>query len=200
MNNTSQQSNATGKIIVISGPSGVGKSTICQRIIKEFGEGLYSSVSATTRARKNGETEGADYFFISQDEFKKQVKAGNFLEWAEVFGNFYGTPKDRVHQALEQGKIVLLEIDVKGAKAVKKLYPDAALIFIMPPRHQELQQRIISRGRDEQADVETRLAGANDEIEAGWLIYDFVIINDELESAVAETIQTIKKAIGVKND
>jgi guanylate kinase len=196
LNNPIQQ--PVGKIVVISGPSGVGKSTICKRIVEEFKDRLYLSISSTTRNKKNGEQDGVDYFFISQDEFKQQLKAGNFLECAEVFGNFYGTPKDKVVQALQQSKIALLEIDVKGARAVKKLYPDAALIFIMPPRQQELQHRIVSRGRDEQTDVETRLAGANGEMEQGWLSYDFVIINDELESAVAETIQTIKKAIGVK--
>lgn len=196
MNNSGQQT--TGKIVVISGPSGVGKSTICKRIVDEFKDRLYLSISATTRNRKTGEQDGVDYFFVSEEEFKKQFKAGNFLECAEVFGNFYGTPKDKVIQALGQGKIVLLEIDVKGAKAVKKLYPDAVLIFIMPPRQQELQQRILTRGRDEQTEVETRLAGANTEIEQGWLSYDFVIINDELESAVAETIQTIKNAIGAE--
>ena len=200
MNNTNQQSNSAGKIVVISGPSGVGKSTICKRIVEEFKDGIYLSISSTTRNKKSGEQDGVDYFFISEEEFKKQLKAGNFLECAEVFGNFYGTPKDKVVQALQQGKIVLLEIDVQGARAVKKLYPNAILIFIMPPRQQELEHRIISRGRDEQTDVKTRLAGANNEIEQGWLSYDFVIINDELESAVAETIQTIKKAIGVKND
>ncbi len=196
MNNSGQQT--TGKIVVISGPSGVGKSTICKRIVDEFKDRLYLSISATTRNKKSGEQDGVDYFFVSEEEFKKQFKAGNFLECAEVFGNFYGTPKDKVVQALGQGKIVLLEIDVKGAKAVKKLYPDAVLIFIMPPRQQELQHRILTRGRDEQTEVETRLAGANTEIEQGWLSYDFVIINDELESAVAETIQTIKNAIGAE--
>jgi guanylate kinase len=194
LNNSGSQT--TGKIVVISGPSGVGKSTICKRIVEEFKDKLYLSISATTRAKKSGEQDGVDYFFISEEEFKKQFKAGNFLECAEVFGNFYGTPKDKVVEALGQGKIVLLEIDVKGAKAVKKLYPDAVLIFIMPPRQQELEHRILTRGRDEQTEVKTRLAGANTEIEQGWLSYDFVIINDELESAVAETIQTIKKAIG----
>jgi len=196
LNNSGQQT--TGKIVVISGPSGVGKSTICKRIVDEFKDRLYLSISATTRNKKSGEQDGVDYFFVSEEEFKKQFKAGNFLECAEVFGNFYGTPKDKVVQALGQGKIVLLEIDVKGAKAVKKLYPDAVLIFIMPPRQQELQHRILTRGRDEQTEVETRLAGANTEIEQGWLSYDFVIINDELESAVAETIQTIKNAIGAE--
>lgn len=198
MNNLNQQADTTGKIVVISGPSGVGKSTICKRIVDAFKDRIYLSISATTRNKKSGEQDGVDYFFISQDEFKKQVKAGNFLECAEVFGNFYGTPKDKVLEALQQGRIVLLEIDVKGAKAIKKLYPDATLIFIMPPRQQELEHRILNRGRDEQNDVQTRLAGANSEIEAGWLNYDFVIINDDLETAVAETIQTIKNAIGAK--
>jgi guanylate kinase len=147
---------------------------------------------------KNGEREGVDYFFISRDEFQRQISAGNFLEYAEVFGNLYGTPKDKIQQETDKGKIVVLEIDVQGAQQVKKLFSNATLIFIMPPQNRELKNRIIGRGRDDDEDVEKRLAGAGVEIAAGWQHYDYVVINDKLEPAVEETVEIINKAIGVK--
>jgi len=195
LSSKNQQSSVRGAIIVISGPSGVGKSTICKQVIERF-DNVYLSVSVTTREKKAGEQEGKDYFFVSHDEFRKQINAKNFLEYAEVFGNLYGTPKDKTEQALNAGKIVLLEIDVQGAQQVKKIYPDARLIFIMPPKHRELEKRIVGRGRDDEKDVEKRLAGAGLEIAAGWQHYDFMVINDKLEQAVEEVVQIINKAIG----
>ena len=111
----------------------MGKSTICNELVKRL-DNVYLSVSTTTREKKAGEQNGREYWFVSRDEFEKRIKAGNFLEYAEVFGNLYGTQKDKVLQALGQGKIVLLEIDVQGAQQVKKLYPEAKLIFILPPK------------------------------------------------------------------
>lgn len=181
------------QVIVISGPSGVGKSTICGQLIKRL-DNVYLSVSATTRAKKTSEQDGKDYYFVSRDEFEKQIKAGNFVEYAEVFGNLYGTPKDKIVEALEQRKIVLLEIDVQGAVQVKKLYPEAELIFILPPKHKDLQSRINGRGRDDEEDVEKRLAGAGIEIAAGWQHYEHIVINDNLEQAVEEVIQIIEKS------
>ncbi|OHB57359.1 MAG: guanylate kinase, partial [Planctomycetes bacterium GWF2_42_9] len=170
--------------------------TICKHIIKDYADKVYLSVSATTRQKKNGEKQGVDYFFLSREEFEQQIKDGNFLEYAEVFGNFYGTPKDKTQQALDKGKIVLLEIDVQGAQQIKKIYPDAQLIFIMPPQNRELKNRILGRGRDNDADIEKRLAGAEVEIAAGWQHYDYVVINDKLETAVDEIKQIINKVIG----
>jgi guanylate kinase len=170
----------------------VGKSTICSELLKRLGN-AYLSVSTTSREKKAGEREDKDYHFVSKEEFKKQIAAGNFLEYAEVFGNFYGTPKDKTLAALEQGKIVILEIDVQGAKQIKEHYPEAKLIFILPPRHTELQRRINDRGRDEEKEIEKRLAVAGIEIAAAWQHYKYMVINDDLEQAVSEIIDIIKR-------
>ncbi len=183
------------QVIVISGPSGVGKSTICNEIVKRFGN-IYLSVSTTTREKKDSEQQGRDYHFVSRNEFERQIRVGNFIEYAEVFGNLYGTPKDNLIEAMNNGKTVLLEIDVQGAQQVKKLYPDAELIFILPPKQKELQKRIDGRGRDDEKDIEKRLAGAGIEIAAGWQHYEYIVINDDLKQAVEEVVQIIKKAIG----
>jgi guanylate kinase len=183
------------QVIVISGPSGVGKSTICREIVKRI-DNIYLSVSTTTRQKKEGEQQGREYYFVNRDEFEKQIKAGNFLEYAQVFGNLYGTPKDKLVQVLNKGKTVLLEIDVQGAQQVKKLYPEAKLIFVLPPKQAELQKRIDGRGRDDEKDIEKRLEGAGNEIAAGWQHYDYIVINDDLEQAIEEIVQIIKKAIG----
>ncbi len=180
-----------GRIFVVSGPSGVGKSTICRELVKQL-DNIYLSVSTTTREKKAGEREGKDYHFVSRDEFERQIKAGNFFEYAEVFGNLYGTPKDKLQQALEQGKTAILEIDVQGAQNVKKLYPEAKLIFILPPKQAELQKRINGRGRDDGKDAEKRIQGAGAEIAAAWQHYEYMVINDDLEQAVEEITQIIK--------
>jgi len=184
-----------GQLVIISGPSGVGKSTICNKLIERL-DNVYLSVSTTTREKKAGEQEGVDYWFISREEFERRLKADNFLEYAEVFGNLYGTEKDKVLTALGQGKIVLLEIDVQGALQVTKLCPEAKLIFILPPKQTELQKRINGRGRDDKKDIEERLAGAGIEIAAAWQYYKYMVINEDLEQAVKEIIEIIAKPVG----
>jgi len=180
-----------GKIVVISGPSGVGKSTICREVVKKLDK-VYLSISATTRPKAPGEVEGRDYFFLTPEQFLEEVKAGNFIEYAKVFGHYYGTPKDKVEQAMAEGKTVILEIDVQGGEQIKRMYPNAKMIFILPPRQADLVRRINDRGRDNLPDVQKRLAVAGTEIAAAWQCYKHMVINDKLEQAVEEIVQIIK--------
>ena len=144
-----------GKVVIVSGPSGVGKSTICKEIVKRL-DNVFLSVSMTTRPRGNSEVDGRDYWFVSEREFQERIEKGLLLEYAKVFGQYYGTPKDKVIEALEEGKIVILEIDVQGAKQAKTVFPDAIMIFILPPSAKTLAERIDQRGREagEKADKE----------------------------------------------
>ncbi len=178
-------------IIIISGPSGVGKSTIARQVVKRMND-VCLSVSVTTRPQANGETDGQDYWFISKEDFEKRSRTGILLEHAEVFGNHYGTPRDKVQQALSDGKTVILEIDVQGARQVKEIYPDAVMVFILPPTHKDLVRRMKDRGREDKQNVEDRLNEAGDEIAAAWQYYQNMVINDDLEQAVNEVINIIK--------
>ena len=178
-------------VIIISGPSGVGKSTICRELVKKLGN-AYLSVSTSTRLPGSDEVDGRDYNFVSREEFEKQIEADNFLEYAEVFNHLYGTPKDKVTQALNDGKTVILEIDVQGAQKVKKIIPDAKMIFILPPKHAELAKRINGRGRDEKDVVEKRLVQAGNEIAIAWQCYEHMVINEHLNYAGEEIIEIIR--------
>jgi len=188
----SEQHNGRDRVVIISGPSGVGKSTICREVVKRLSNACLS-VSVTTRAQGAGEIEGQDYRFVSKAEFERLVSEGYFLEYAEVFGSFYGTARDQVEEALAAGKTVILEIDVQGAKQVKVAYPDALMIFILPPSHRELAERIGDRGRDDEESAEARLGKSGTEIASGWQYYKHMVINDDLEQAVNEVIQFIKE-------
>jgi guanylate kinase len=152
------------------------------------------SVSATTRPKSDAEVDGRDYWFLSGQEFRDRISRGQFLEHAKVFGNWYGTPKDKVEQALQAGRTLILEIDVQGAGQVKALYPDAMMIFILPPSERVLAERMDRRGRDDDESAEKRLEGASDEIAAAWQHYKHMVINDDLEQAVNECIQIIQNA------
>ena len=163
------------KVIIISGPSGVGKSTICAELLKRMN--VFLSVSTTTRQQGKNEVDGKDYHFISKDEFEERIGERKFLEYAEVFGNYYGTPREPIEQALAEGKSVILEIDVQGAMQVKQVYPDAILIFILPPTQADLNGRIDGRARGEDDKTKrTRLDQAGSEIAAAWQYYDNMVI------------------------
>ena len=170
-----------GLLIVISAPSGTGKTTLVHMLLKEF-PNMEFSVSYTTRKPRPGEVNGKDYFFVDRKTFEKMVEEGDFLEWAEVYGNLYGTSKTQVLKALHEGKDVLLDIDTQGALQVKKNFPEAVLIFILPPSLKELERRLRSRGTDDEETIEKRLKIARKEIERAPL-YDYIVINDFLEKA-----------------
>jgi guanylate kinase len=178
-----------GRLVIVSGPSGVGKTTICRDVAEQTG--AFLSVSMTTRPRARQEINGQEYGFVSRDEFEKQIEQGRFLEYAEVFGNLYGTPREPVDKALKEGRTVILQIDVQGARQVKEIYPDAIMIFILPPDRRELAHRLAERGRDMAEVAQRRLNGASNEIAAAWRYYDNMVINDELEQAVREVVQII---------
>lgn len=180
-----------GRVVIVSGPSGVGKSTICREVVRRLGN-VCLSVSMTTRPIGKGEVDGQDYRFISQEKFQEYMNKGLLLESAEVFGHLYGTPKDRVEQALEAGRTVILEIDVQGARQVKRIYPDAVMVFIFPPTQRELAERMNGRGREGAEVADQRLSGASSEIAAAWRYYDHMVINDDLTQAVNEMIEVIQ--------
>ena len=185
--------NNSGFVVIISGPSGVGKSTICKEIVNRLKD-AYLSVSVTTRPKTEAETDGEDYWFISNKEFKNRIDNDMFLEYAEVFGNLYGTPKDKIIEAIKEGKTVILEIDVQGAQQARAIFPNAVMIFILPPSAKVLAERLNHRGRDSEEVAEERLGGASIEIAAGWQHYENMVINEDLNQAVNECIQIIKKA------
>jgi len=180
-----------GKIVIVSGPSGVGKSTICKQIVKRL-KNAHLSVSVTTRPKGESEVNGRDYWFVSEREFGERLDKGLFLEHAEVFGNLYGTPKDKVEESLRAGKVIILEIDVQGARQIKAVHPDAVMIFILPPSTKTLAERIDRRGRENSEAAEERLGEAGDEITAGRQYYEHKVINENLEQAVKECMQIIE--------
>ena len=190
----SNTENKKGKVIIVSGPSGVGKSTICKEVIKRLGN-TYLSVSVTTRPKSDAEVDGQDYWFISEQEFQERIEKELLLEHAEVFGHLYGTPKDKVEEAVNEGKNVILEIDVQGARQTQMTFPDAVMIFILPPTEKDLVKRIGNRGREAADAAEQRLSGASDEIAAAWQYYNHMVINEDLQQAVDECIQIIEDSI-----
>ena len=170
-----------GLLVVISGPSGAGKGTICMQLLMEMSF-LKVSVSATSRKPREGEKDGIDYFFIEEEEFLKRVKNNEFLEYAKVYGNYYGTPKEEVFKQLKAGKDIILEIDIQGALQVKKNYPMGVFIFILPPSLTELKNRIEGRGTDSKEVILRRMESAYDELNYAFQ-YDYVVVNDRVDIA-----------------
>ena len=171
-----------GVLIVISGPSGVGKGTVRASIFEQENHNLEYSISMTTRKPRVGEVHGVDYFFVEKEEFLDRIDQGQLLEWAEFVGNYYGTPLDYVKQKLDEGKDVVLEIEVQGALQVKNVMPDACLIFIAPPSMEELRNRIMTRGTEAMEVINKRMQKAESEIGLAHE-YDYIVINDTVENA-----------------
>ncbi len=173
-----------GDLFVISAPSGTGKSTLCHRLMEET-QNVGFSVSHTTRPPRRGEVDEVDYHFVSKEEFMNMVDQGGFLEWAKVHDNFYGTSRASVMSMIEAGQDVLLDIDVQGAMQVRKVIPEAILIFILPPSLEILEQRLRNRGTDSEETIRLRLKNARSEMAAAHR-YDYIIVNDDLIRAVGD--------------
>ncbi len=171
-----------GILLVISGPSGAGKGTLAKALISQY-TSIELSVSATTRDIRPGEKDGETYYYINKEEFLEKVNQGLFLEYATVYDNYYGTPKDKVLEALDKEVDVILEIDIQGAMQVKKSYPDAVFLFVVPPSLEILKERIICRDREPMEEIEKRLQQVKNELSYIGE-YDYVVVNDKIEDAV----------------
>ncbi|NPV00596.1 MAG: guanylate kinase [Brevinematales bacterium] len=184
----------SGKVIVISGPSGVGKTSLYKKVLESVKDKLDFSISVTTRTPRADEKEGADYLFMSPDEFKKKAARGEFAEWAEVHGNFYGTPKSEIERILDSGKSVLLDLDVQGAMKIRDGYPDAKLIYILPPSFEVLERRLYGRNTDDDETRHIRMQNAVSEMKYVSK-YHIRIVNDDFDKALAQLSEAVGKLI-----
>ncbi len=177
-----------GVLTVVSGFSGAGKGTLMKALLKKYDYEL--SISATTRSPREGEEHGREYFFLTREEFESMIETGKLIEWHEYVGNYYGTPKEYVEQRLNEGKDVILEIEIQGALKVREIFPDALLLFVTPPNITELKSRLVGRGTESMETIMKRLARASEE--ANFMEhYDYIIVNDDLDECVETTHQVI---------
>ena len=183
--------NGKGILIVVSGFSGSGKGTLMKELLSRYPDTYALSISATTRKPRDGEVDGREYFFISKDEFEKMIAKGDLIEYAKYVENYYGTPRKYVEQKLEEGKDVILEIEIQGALKVKKAFPDTLLLFVTPPTARELQSRLVGRGTETMDVIRSRMNRACEEAE-GMDSYDYLIVNDNLDSCVEEMHEIIQ--------
>jgi guanylate kinase len=179
-------------VVVVSAPSGAGKSTVIARVLRELG-GMRFSVSHTTRPPRGDEKEGVDYHFVDRAAFERLRDEGRLLEWAEVHGNLYGTAMTELVRAREEGVDLLLDLDVAGAAQVRQRLPDAVTVFVLPPSYPDLERRLRGRGQDDEATIERRLAAAGRELGAFWH-YDYAIVNDDLDACVRELMSIVRAA------
>jgi guanylate kinase len=193
-----KESQEKGLLIVLSGPSGVGKGTVCAALRKRKNDNLIYSVSATTRKPREGEQEGVNYFFKTREQFQEMIENDDLLEWAEYVGNYYGTPRKFVEDMLNQGKDVILEIEVQGAMQVKEKFPEGIFIFLAPPDLKELRSRITGRGTESEESIMNRMEVAKGEIEL-MDQYNYVVVNDEVEKA-CQRIEAIVIAEHLKKE
>lgn len=180
-----------GLLLVISGFSGAGKGTVVKRLLEQHND-YALSISATTRLPREGEQDGREYFFKSKEEFEKMIEASELIEYARYVDNYYGTPKAYVEEQLKEGKNVILEIEIQGALNIKSMFPDAVLLFIMPPSAKELERRLVGRGTEDEATIRARLSRASEEAQ-GVENYNYIVINDDVDACV-ETIDSIVKS------
>ena len=180
-----------GILIVVSGFSGSGKGTLMKKLLSGYPDTYALSISATTRAPREGERHGKEYFFISKDEFEKMIAKGELIEYAKYVENYYGTPREYVEKKLEEGRDVILEIEIQGALKVKKAFPDTLLLFVTPPSAEELKQRLVGRGTETMDVIRSRMDRACEEAE-GMDSYDYLIVNDELDTCVKEMHEIIQ--------
>lgn len=188
----------SGLLVVVAGPSGVGKGTVHAELRRRLPDAVLS-ISVTTRPARPGERDGVDYHFVDPPTFRRMVDDGELLEWAEYAGNLYGTPRDPAAEAVARGEVVLLDIEVKGALQVKAADPDALLVFLHPPDMAELERRLRGRGTDGKDSIEERLAVAREEI-AGADAFDLQVVNDRLETCVEEVLTAITAARRAASD
>ena len=179
-------------IIVVSAPSGAGKSTVLARVLRQM-PGLRFSVSHTTRSPRGGERDGVEYHFVDRPEFERLRAGGDLLEWAEVHGNLYGTGVDEHERARREGKDLLLDVDVQGAAQVRERIPDAVTVFILPPSYQVLEGRLRGRGQDDEPTIQRRLLAAGRELDA-FVQYDYAIVNENLETCVEALVSIVRAA------
>lgn len=180
-----------GILIVVSGFSGSGKGTLMKELLAKYPDTYALSISATTRSPREGEEDGREYFFVTKEEFEKMIAKGDLIEYAKYVENYYGTPKNYVEQKLEEGKDVILEIEIQGALKVKKAFPDTLLLFVTPPSAKELKSRLVGRGTETMDVIESRMNRACEEAE-GMDSYDYLVVNDDLDACVEEMHSIIR--------
>ncbi len=183
--------NQKGLLVVISGPSGVGKGTVRKALFDRADHRLEYSVSMTTRKPREGEVDGVDYYYVSKEQFQENIENGNMLEWAEFVDNYYGTPINKVNEQLYNGREVVLEIEIEGAMQVKKAFPDAVFIFIVPPSIEALESRIRGRATEAEEIIQERLSKASREFGLAHK-YDYIVVNDSVENAADKIIAIIR--------